>query len=64
MQLHNNDADNDDEHEDDDNDDNDGDGDDDNDPDADCGTEILLMDLSHLPLQHNKSFKIDATPQQ
>jgi len=22
------------------------------------------MDLSHLPLQHNKLFKIDTTPQQ
>jgi len=25
---------------------------------------LLLMDLSHLPLQHNKLFKIDTTSQQ
>jgi len=25
---------------------------------------VLLMDLSHLPLQHNKFFKMDVTSQQ
>jgi len=62
MQPHNNDADDNDEHED--NDDDDGD---DNDPQMQTAEEkfkFLLTDLSYLPLQSTKWYKIDTPAQQ